>query len=149
MGSRRRFEGDVRAHLRKKGVRPREVDEAVARLGELALLDDEETSRAWIRDRLRFSPKGRELLRAELVRQGVDPDLAAVALDEVYPERAEAGVAADVLRRSAAKYTRLTPAVARRRMWSGLARRGFARETCREAIADFFEEHEMQGDELA
>lgn len=148
MGSRRRFQGEVRAHLRKKGVRPREIDEAVARLAELALVDDEETSRAWIRDRLRFSPKGRALLRAELVRQGVNPDLAAVALDEIYPERSEPGVAAGVLRRSAAKYARLAPAVARRRMWSGLARRGFGQEACREAIADFFEEHDMQGDEL-
>lgn len=149
VASRRRFEAEIRTYLRKKGCPGREIETAVARLRELELVDDAETSRAWIRDRLRFSPRGRALLRSELVRQGVDPDLASVALDETYPERSEPEVAGDVLRRSSEKFVRLEPGVARRRMWSGLARRGFGRDACRDAIAGFFEEHEMQEDELA
>jgi regulatory protein len=149
LAPRRRFEGEIRTYLRKKGIQGREIDAVLVRLKELELVDDAETSRAWIRDRLRFSPRGRELIRTELVRQGVDPDLAAVALDDTYPERSEPGFAGDVLRRAAGKFVRLAPAVARRRMWSGLARRGFGRDACRDAIAEFFEEHEMQEDELA
>jgi len=133
----------VRAYLRRNGVASRAIEEAVARMQELELVDDAETSRAWIRDRLRFSPRGRDLLRVELQRQGVDAELAATALDEVYPSSAEIGVASDMLGRTAGKFTRLPAAVARRRMWSALARRGFEREVCREAIAGFFAEHEM------
>ncbi|MGH2571484.1 MAG: regulatory protein RecX [bacterium] len=147
LASRRRFEREVRAHLRRKGFRAAEIDGAVRRLQELQLLDDDETCRAWIRDRLRFSPRGREHLRAGLVREGVDPARAGAVLDEAYPEASERDVAAQVLRRAADRLGGLTPAVARRRMWSALARRGFGRETCREVIADFFEERGMREDE--
>jgi len=149
LASRRRFEHDVRSDLRSKGVRGPELEEAVARLKELHLLDDAETSRAWIRDRLRFAPRARGPLRADLLRRGVDAAVADAALDEVYPGPAEREVAARVLRAAAGKLGRLPPAVARRRMWAGLARRGFGRETCREAIADFAQEHDWREDELA
>jgi regulatory protein len=147
LASRRRFEREIRAHLRRKGFRAAEIDGAVLRLRELELLDDDETCRAWIRDRLRFSPRGREHVRSGLVREGVDPARADHVLDEVYPEASEREVAADVLRRAAGRLGSLTPAVARRKMWSALARRGFGRETCREVIADFFEERGMREDE--
>ncbi|HET9887578.1 MAG TPA: hypothetical protein VFR10_08695, partial [bacterium] len=54
LATRRRFEREVRAHLRKKGIAKGEIDAAIERVRELAVLNDAETARAWLKDRLRF-----------------------------------------------------------------------------------------------
>lgn len=149
---RRRFEAEVRRHLRGKRVPPAAIDEAVTRLKELQLLGDEETCRAWIRDRLNFAPRGRAQLRVELLRQGVAASLVEGVLDELLPSGADLDTAEEVLRRSRRKFVSLERPVARRRMWSALARRGFDPETAREAIARFFEGEpggESEGDAFA
>lgn len=134
LGGRRRFEREVRSWLRGSGIAAAAVDEAVGRLKELGLLDDAETCRAFLRDRVRFAPKGRALLLAEMTRKGAAGPVAEAALAEVLPAEAEADVASDWLRRSLRKWQSLPEGIARRRMWSALARRGFPREAARAAI---------------
>jgi SOS response regulatory protein OraA/RecX len=136
---RRRFEHEVRAYLRRHGVKGEELDRTVARLAELDMVSDAQTVRAWLRDRLRFAPKGRVAFRAELLKRGVAAPVVDDALAELCPPEAEADTAEDVLRRSRTKLVRLPEAVGRRRAWGTLARRGFDPSTCREAIARVFE----------
>jgi len=140
LARRRRFEREVRAHLRKRQVASRDIDEAILRLQELELVSDADTARAWIRDRMNFSPRGRALLRRELLAKGVAAPLADEALDELVGEEDESRAALELLRRSRAKWSGLAEAVARRRMWSALARRGFPSAVCRAALMEFAEE---------
>ncbi len=134
MGSRLRFERDVRAFLRKSGFAPEQVSEALERLKELRLVSDAETCRAFVRDRMRFAPKGRSLLQAELERKGASAAVAAAAVEEVLAADSEIDAATEFLRRSARRWARLPEAEARRRMYGALARRGFAREVARAAL---------------
>lgn len=134
MGARLRFERDVRAFLRKSGCAPAAVNEALVRLKELGLVSDEETSRAFLRDRMRFAPKGRSLLLAELKRKGAPDAVAAAAVEEVLGPDSGIDAATEFLRRSARKWARLPEAEARKRMYGALARRGFPREVARAAL---------------
>jgi regulatory protein len=140
LGSRRRFEREVRAHLKKKGVAAPDVEEAIVRLRELSLVSDEETTRAWIRDRLNFSPRGRRRMRMELLAKGVEASVVDAALDELAEEDNESDAALEFLRRGGGKWATLPESVARRRMWASLARRGFPPPACREALIRFAEE---------
>ena len=144
---RRRFEREVRTHLKRKRVEAGEIGEALVRLRELGLVDDEETSRAWIRDRNRFAPRGRSLLRAELKRHGVDSEIIETALGEELPASSECELALAVLEKGAAKWTGGPAEVARRRMWGTLGRRGFAPDAVREAIARFAESRDFSGED--
>jgi regulatory protein len=130
-----RFEREVQEHLRKRGVSGEELPAALARLRELGAVSDIETSRAWIRDRLRFSPRSRSALRAELLRKGAAEDAVTAALEDLCPADGEVGVAVRALAKTAVLAGRLPEAVVRRRMWAQLARRGFDPGTVREAIA--------------
>ena len=134
LGGRRRFEREVSRHLRGAGYERAACEEAVARLKELGLLDDAETCRAFLRDRVRFAPKGRAILLAELLRKGAEGPVAEAALEEALPAEAEADVATDWLRRSLPRWRNLPEGIARRRMWSALARRGFPRDAARAAL---------------
>lgn len=140
LGPRRRFEREVVTHLKRKGVTEPELREAIERLRELSLVSDADTTRAWIRDRINFAPRGRALLRRELLSKGVDAAVVDDALSEELDERVEAVAALDYLRRGRAKWTGLPEATARRRMWSALARRGFPPPVCRDALIRFGEE---------
>jgi regulatory protein len=132
----RRFEREIRTHLRKKGVAAGEIDAAIVRLKELSLVDDAETARAWVRDRLRFAPKGRGLLRAQLLKKGVAREIADEATaGDAEDAAAEIEIAAALARKLAARGSSADPGALRRRLWAGLARRGFDPPTCREAIA--------------
>jgi regulatory protein len=131
----RRFEREVRAHLRKKGVGRAEIDAAIERLKELSLVDDPETARAWVRDRMRFAPKGRGLLRAALLKKGVPRAIADEAVADAGSPASELASAEALVRKLAGRAVRKDPAAERRRLWSALARRGFDPGTAREAIA--------------
>ncbi len=135
LGPRRRFEREVRAFLRKKGVGREDADAALVRLKELGLVNDAETARAWVRDRLRFGPKGRGLLRVHLLRLGVEPNVADEALGAVLVEAPELETAVALAEKLAGRGGRAEPEALRRRMWSALARRGFDSKTVREAVA--------------
>ena len=134
LGRGRRFEREVRVFLRKQGFAPAQVAEATVRLKELGLVSDEETCRAFLRDRVRFAPKGRSLLLAEMRRKGAAAAVAEAALDEVLPVEAEVDAAADWLERAARRWRGLPDSAARHRMWGALARRGFPPTAVREAI---------------
>ena len=81
LGPRRRFEREVRLHLKKKQVPAAVIEAAIARLHELDLVSDEDTARAWIRDRMNFAPRGRALLRRELLSKGVAAPVVEEALE--------------------------------------------------------------------
>jgi regulatory protein len=130
-----RFEAEVRTHLRGKGVHGRELEEALARLRELNMLSDFETCRAWIRDKIRFSPRSRAALRLQLKRKGADEEAIEAALDDAFPPDGEVELAVEVVKKQARAVGSLPEAVRRRRLWGALARRGFDREVTREAVA--------------
>lgn len=130
-----RFESEVRSHLRGRGVRGAELEEALGRLRELGMLSDFETCRAWIRDKVRFSPRSRMALRMQLKGKGAREEAIDAALEDAFPAGGEVELAVDVLRRSVRAAGSLPEPVRRRRMWAALARRGFDREVTREAVA--------------
>jgi len=130
-----RFEAEVRTHLRGKGVQGAELEEALSRLRELGMLSDFETCRAWIRDRIRFSPRSRMALRVALKRKGAQEEAIDAALDDVFPSGGEVELAVEVLKKQERAVRSLPEPVQRRRLWGALARRGFDREVTREAVA--------------
>lgn len=149
LGGRRRFEREVRSHLRRRGVKEPVITETLVRLRELSLVSDEDTARAWIRDRMRFAPRGRALLRRELLAKDVRSDVVDAALDELVDETRERDAALDFLRKGIARWSGLPEATARRRMWSAMARRGFSPPVCRAALLRIAEETGMEADDAA
>jgi regulatory protein len=104
----------------------------------LGYLDDRSFALALVRDRLRLKPKGRRALRSELYRKGVDRDLAETAIDEGFAEAGvdEAGLARRLAGKRMKALRRFERDVARRRLTSYLARRGFPPPVVHAAVAD-------------
>ena len=138
-----RSEREVRQALHRRGVAPALLEETLARLRELRLLDDGEFARSYVDQRDRTSPRSRRLLRAELRSKGV----AAQAASEPLAELDEA----DAAYRAAGKRARSLAALAyrdfQRRLGDFLLRRGFGYEVARETVRRLW--GELRGEEPA
>ncbi len=130
-----RSEAELRAYLTRRGVEPSTIEQILARLRELGLVDDAAFARAWVENRGTFRPRGRRALRAELRQKGIPSEVIERALAEVdeVPLALRAGEKA--LRR----YGALSWPAFREKMGAYLARRGFAYETIQTVLPQLWE----------
>jgi regulatory protein len=128
---------ELQRRLREKGFEPDVCEGVVAELRERGLLDDNSFAEQFIRDRLRFRPRGPQLLLHELRTRGVDWETARATVDEVWQEEDVTEV--DLARQAADRWTARageTRLRARRRLFNFLARRGFSAESVREVVEE-------------
>ena len=135
--SRARSTAEVRRRLVTNGYRPDLVENAITRLTELGMLDDDAFARAWVESRDRARPRGERALRAELHQKGVERPI----IDAVLEDRADTaedpdfrGADEDAARRLLIKNARALdripdPRARRQRAYALLARNGFDPDT--------------------
>ena len=155
--ARSRSVSEVRRRLGRAGYAASLVEDAIGRLTDLGMLDDEAFGRAWVESRDRARPRGEIALRRELALKGVD----RAVVDELLDERREAGQPDGVggpdvdfaaARRLLARHARSLERVAdvrvrRQRAYALLARNGFDPETCRTAARDLVDGESPEPDE--
>lgn len=81
-----RSSGEIHSYLKKYSVRygQETCEKAYERLKELGYVNDPEFTRLWIESRMRSKPKGKNLIILELVRKGIDKEVAVSALEEYF-----------------------------------------------------------------
>jgi regulatory protein len=127
--SRQRSTAEVRRRLVSAGYRTELVDDAIARLTQLGVLDDTAFARAWVESRDRARPRGARALRRELVLKGVDRALIDETLASREPEEAgdpDVPAAERLIERHARQLARVAdPRARRQRAYALLLRGGF------------------------
>jgi regulatory protein len=66
-----------------RGVDPATIEEEIERLQRSGLLDDQSFAQAWVEGRQRSAPRGRRMLRYELLGRGIDPAHVSIATDAI------------------------------------------------------------------
>lgn len=125
-----RSEAELRQRLARRGTPPALVDSTIERLRELGLVDDAAFAQAWVDSRDRASPRGRRLLRQELLAKGMDSDTSRELLESVD----EPDAALRAASRRAASLRDLSYDEFRRRLGDFLRRRGFGYDTIRRTV---------------
>lgn len=88
-----RSEGEMRAHLAKRGWPDAVIEEMIDWLYSYEYLDDDAYAAAFIRDRLRFHPCGSLKLRYDLAAHGLGEGVIDRAMARNYPSSLEAKLA--------------------------------------------------------
>ncbi|HEX2188673.1 MAG TPA: regulatory protein RecX [Longimicrobiaceae bacterium] len=130
---------ELRRRLREKEFPEEVVEEALGGLEGTGLVDDAAFAATFVRDRVRFRPRGRRRLAAELRAKGVDAETAHEAISEVF-EDAEVSET-ELAREAAAKWSPRAGEdrqKARQRFYAFLARRGFGGDAIREVMEERF-----------
>jgi regulatory protein len=86
---RARSEAELGQRLRARGFAASVIEQTLARLRELGMVDDAEFAEAWVEGRLAQRPMGPAALRSELRRKGVPGDVAARAIEKRLGEEAQ------------------------------------------------------------
>jgi SOS response regulatory protein OraA/RecX len=152
--ARPRSVAEVRRRLISAGYRPELIDDAITKLLEFGVLDDDAFARSWVESRDRARPRGERAIRSELASKGIDRHTIDAVLadrrsgtpDDAWADEAEASNAGAVTADRAAaerllsKHARALSRIAdprqrRQRAYALLARNGFDSDTCRELAA--------------
>jgi len=80
------FRRELERKLQTREYSTEEVEATLARMEEYGYLNELETARAFVRQRLRRGPEGRSRLQAELGRRGAASEAASAALEELVPQ---------------------------------------------------------------
>lgn len=120
---RRRSTKEIRDYLWRKEFEPHVTQAVIDRLTKAGLLNDEEFTRAWVRDRLLLKPKSKRALSAELFAKGIARETADVVLSEL-----DSDDELDALRGSIDRRLRQTKYATRKnddKLIAALAREGY------------------------
>ena len=129
--------GAMRERLVGKGYAPEVVDDVIARLIRVRLIDDE----AYAQSAVRYCASrlmGHRGAVMELKRKGVDRQLAQRVCDEAESQGVFAEAAWELGRRTARKTAGLDVEVRKRRFWSAGGRKGHNPEVLREIAQELF-----------
>lgn len=144
--ARPRSVAEIRDRLRRKAFAPEAIDEAVAQLQHLGLVDDRAFARAWVENRQTFRPRGPAALRDELRRKGIDRTVIdqTLADEQLLGDTGEQAL--ELARRVSVRYAHHDRAAFARRLGGFLQRRGFDYETVRPIIEQLWNELQTTDD---
>lgn len=120
-----RTRADLRGDLMTRGIPEDVADRVLDRFVEVGLIDDAAFASMWVESRHRTRGAARSVLRQELRRKGVSPDLAEFAVSSLSTE-AERERAVELVRVKSRGLTRLEPDARLRRLVGMLQRRGYS-----------------------
>jgi len=129
---------EVQTHLQRKAFDEETIEQVLAYLNGLELLDDVAFAQYWIEQRETFRPRSRYALGQELRQKGISREIVAAALEEV-DETAAARRAAE---KQANRWAGLPEDVFKEKMAGFLQRRGFSYDIIREILEESWQEQE-------
>lgn len=135
--SRTYTKSEIERRLAREGFSEEAVETVVAELIDSGHIRDRKYAENWIARRLKSNPRGKTLLKHELLDKGVDRETAEQVVAQVETEN-EATLALQIAQRRMKQYQRLPVHVAKRRLHGFLARRGFGSEVVRQVLEQIF-----------
>lgn len=128
---------EMERRLAREGFSEEAVETVVAELVDSGHIRDRKYAENWIARRLKSNPRGKTLLKHELLDKGVDRETAEQVVAQVETEN-ETTLALQIAQRRMKQYRRLPVHVAKRRLHGFLARRGFGSEVVRQVLEQIF-----------
>jgi len=137
---------EVRRYLRRKETPVEVIEDTLARLDRLDLVNDEAFTTFWVENREQFSPRGARALKNELRMKGVE----RAVVDEAISDENDAELALRAGRKKALSLVRIPTmdfATFRTRLGSFLQRRGFGYDVTKRTVQALW--RELGSDEAA
>lgn len=116
----------LRTRLRDRGYPDADIAAAIDHLLETGALDDGRVARAYARTAATLKGRGRLRVERELMALGIDRNVAAEALGEVFGELDERSLIAKALQKKLRGRKKITDIAERSRIYQYLLRQGFS-----------------------
>ena len=123
--------------LKREGFSEEAVKTAVEELIDSGHIRDRKYAENWVVRRQKSNPRGKTLLKHELLDRGVDRETVEQVVAKVETED-EAVLALQIAQKRVKQYRQLPVHVAKRRLHGFLARRGFGSDIVRRVLEQIF-----------
>ena len=123
--------------LKREGFSEEAVEMAVEELIDSGHIRDRKYAENWVVRRQKSNPRGKTLLKHELIDRGVDRETVEQVVAQVETED-EAVLALQIAQKRVKQYRQLPTHVAKRRLHGFLARRGFGSDIVRQVLEQIF-----------
>ncbi len=133
LGYRARTEKELREKLVSKHYELDDVVGVFAKLKKIGLIDDQKFATNYVRDKLSISRRGPRRIYFELIKRGVDKEIADQATKTINKDE-ELETAVSLLASRARLWVKLDPIAKKRRAIGLLARRGFSGTVIRQTL---------------
>lgn len=129
---------ELQQRLRKKEFPDDSIEAAIEFLNARGYLNDQAFAEMFVRDRIKFKPRGKRALAVELRMKGVEPETAARAIEETFnaQDSSEVDLAREVAEKWVARKLTGDRMKDRQRLFGFMARRGFSGDSIRQAMDD-------------
>lgn len=131
---------EIKDKLLERGYVNEVIQDVIAALEKYGYLNDKVYAEEWVQSRNRSNPKGKNVLRQELARKGIQQPIIEDVLSQEFDELKEKDVVLELALRRARLYSKDDPAKARRKLQSYLFRRGFDFETIKYVVEQVIKE---------
>ena len=128
---------EMEQRLAREGFSTKAIETTIEELIHSGHIRDRKYAENWIVRRQKSNPRGKTLLKKELVNKGIDRETAEQVVANVETED-ETKVALQIAQKRMKQYTGLPIHVAKRRLHGFLARRGFGSEIVRHVLEQIF-----------
>ena len=128
---------EIERQLQREGFSSNAIETSIEELIRSGHIRDRKYAENWIARRQKSNPRGKTLLKRELVDKGIDRETAERVIATVETED-ETKVALEIAQKRAKQYKRLPTHIAKRRLHGFLARRGFGSDIVRHVLEQIF-----------
>lgn len=125
-----RTEKEIIVKLKQKGFAEETITQVIELLREYNYINDIEFAGIWVKNRCRLKPMGKQRLRQELYKKGVNKEVIETELQQLTPE-----IEYDMAKRIA-EGKLLKGSIEPQKLYSFLLRRGFSPETVKKIILE-------------
>lgn len=131
-----RSEFEIKRWLVRKKISGEDCKVALQELKKAGLLSDEAFCRWWIEQRTTFRPKSRRMLILELIKKGVDKELAQHVVGTAIELPDDEELARRIVERKKKTLSRSDPETREKKIVNLLASRGFGWGVIKKVIGD-------------
>jgi len=127
---------EIRTKLRRKKYDEKLIEGVIAELVEGGYLNDEEFSEIFADENIRLKLWGRNKIKAELMKRGVNSGVIDIALSKKFPEGNDVGNAIELVRKKYRLLKDRTPdeMKLKQKLYTFLSSRGYDYASCKEAV---------------
>jgi regulatory protein len=133
-------EQEIAHKLKKKQFNPLVIKRILVELRDYSYINDLEFARLWIKTRMRLKPKGEALLRVELLKRGINKEVANQALAEVLKDYNQEKIVFNLVKQRISRLKLDFSLKSRSKIFSFLERRGFPSPLISRTVRQIFKD---------
>lgn len=132
-----RSEKEIRDYLQKKNASPEIIEKIITYCKEYNFLNDEKFAKDWVRSRTTYRLKSKWIIKMELQKKGIDPEIIEKTLNvKGNEEISDTQQVKKLLEKRLSRYKDLPRDKLYQKLGGFLARRGFSWDIIKKSIDD-------------